>query len=60
MNDGSLTTDLLKQLRTSEVLALRRLPAVDAAMRDAYASEHEGRMLLIDSELSRREIESLR
>lgn len=60
MNYGSLTTDLLKQLRTSEVLALRRLPAVDAAMRDAYASEHEGRMLLIDAELRRREIEGRR
>lgn len=60
MNYGSLTTDLLKQLRTSEVLALRRADGVDAAARDAYASEHEGRMLLIDAELRRREIEGRR
>lgn len=60
MDYKNLTTDLLRQLRTSEVLALRRLHMVDAAMRDAYVTEHEGRMLLIDAELRRREIEGRR
>ena len=60
MDYRNLTTSLLRNLEFTEVQALRRTDSVDAAVRDAYVSEHQGRMLLIDAELRRREVEGHR
>lgn len=60
MDYRNLTTSLLRNLEFTEVQALRRTDSVDAAVRDAYVSEHQGRMLLIDAELRRREVEGRR
>ena len=60
MDYRNLTTSLLRNLEFTEAQALRRTDSVDAAVRDAYVSEHQGRMLLIDAELRRREVEGRR
>lgn len=60
MDYRNLTTSLLRNLEFTEVQALRMTDSVDAAVRDAYVSEHQGRMLLIDAELRRREVEGRR
>ena len=60
MDYRNLTTSLLRNLEFTEVQALRRTDSVDAAVRDTYVSEHQGRMLLIDAELRRREVEGRR
>lgn len=60
MDYRNLTTSLLRNLEFTEVQALRRTDSVDAAVRDAYVSEHQCRMLLIDAELRRREVEGRR
>lgn len=60
MDYRNLTTSLLRNLEFTEVQTLRRTDSVDAAVRDAYVSEHQGRMLLIDAELRRREVEGRR
>ena len=60
MDYRNLTTSLLRNLEFTEVQALRRTDSVDAAVRDAYVSEHQGRMLLIDAEQRRREVEGRR
>lgn len=60
MDYRNLTTSLLRNLEFTEVQALRRTDSVDAAVRNAYVSEHQGRMLLIDAELRRREVEGRR
>ena len=60
MDYRNLTTSLLRNREFTEVQALRRTDSVDAAVRDAYVSEHQGRMLLIDAELRRREVEGRR
>ena len=60
MDYRNLTTSLFRNLEFTEVQALRRTDSVDAAVRDAYVSEHQGRMLLIDAELRRREVEGRR